>query len=91
MLLHSIRPLRTHAFYLAFPARYPLLQQPVRGMGSQHAPSAALAAPAAAAVAAEPEPPSLMHNANFWRVVVFTTCVLFTSQQWRYQDLVLPK
>ena len=59
-------------------------------MGSQQAPSAPLAAPAAAAVA-EPEPPSLMYNANFWRVVVFTTCVLFTSQQWRYQDLVLPK
>lgn len=34
---------------------------------------------------------SIFMDANFWRVVVFTACVLFTSQQWRYQDLILPK
>ena len=34
---------------------------------------------------------NIFMDANFWRVVVFTACVLFTSQQWRYQDLILPK
>jgi hypothetical protein len=42
-------------------------------------------------VGEEEEEESIFKNANFWRVVGFTACVLFTSQQWRYQDLILPK
>lgn len=36
-------------------------------------------------------PVSNMNDPNFWRVVVFMSAILFTSQQWRYIDLVMPK